>query len=167
MNIMIEGRAYILGDNIDTDQIYPGRYLELTDIKLIASHCLEGVNPDFAEKHARGAILVAGRNFGCGSSREHAVITLKEAGVLVVIANSFARIFYRNAINLGLPVLTIKDSIKLAAEGEMLSIDLNKGIIHNKNSNIAYQGEQLPDFILNILQSGGIKSSFKELYSKG
>jgi 3-isopropylmalate/(R)-2-methylmalate dehydratase small subunit len=164
---MIEGRAYILGDNIDTDQIYPGCYLDLTDIKIIASHCLEGVNPEFAEKYASGAILVAGRNFGCGSSREHAVITLKEAGVLVVIANSFARIFYRNAINLGLPVLTFKDSKKLAAENDTLSIDLNKGTIHNKNNNTVYQGEQLPDFILNILQSGGIKSSFKKLYSKG
>jgi 3-isopropylmalate/(R)-2-methylmalate dehydratase small subunit len=161
---IIEGKAYLVGDNIDTDQVYPGRYLELTDKKAIGKHCLEGISAEFAEKHARGSVIVAGRNFGCGSSREHAVITLKEAGVLLVIASSFARIFFRNAINLGFPVLTCKESAELAAEGDMLSINLLSGEIFNKNRGTKSQGELLPAFILDILKAGGIKSRYKKLH---
>lgn len=161
---LVEGKAYLVGDNIDTDQIYPGRYLELTDKKAIAKHCLEGINAEFAEKRARGSVIVAGRNFGCGSSREHAVITLKEAGVLLVIASSFARIFFRNAINLGFPLLTCKESTGLAVEGDVLSVNLPSGEIFNKSSDTKGQGELLPGFILDILISGGIKSRYKQIY---
>ncbi len=161
---IVEGKAYLVGDNIDTDQIYPGRYLELTDKKAIAKHCLEGISAEFAKKHARGSVIVGGRNFGCGSSREHAVITLKEAGVALVIASSFARIFFRNAINLGFPVLTCKESAGLAVEGDILSINLSSGEIFNKNRGTKSQGDLLPAFILDILRSGGIKSRYKQIY---
>jgi 3-isopropylmalate/(R)-2-methylmalate dehydratase small subunit len=164
MKRIIEGKAYLFGDNIDTDQIYPGRYLELTDEKAIASHCLEGARVDFAKKFANGSVIIAGRNFGCGSSREHAVIALKEAGVALVIASSFARIFFRNAINLGLPVLSCKKTLEMVTEGENMSINLSTGEIHNIEKDLKFQGELLPDFVLEIIENGGIKNRFKKIY---
>jgi 3-isopropylmalate/(R)-2-methylmalate dehydratase small subunit len=166
MKRIIEGKAYLFGDNIDTDQIYPGRYLELTDKKEIACHCLEGARADLAKNFANGSVIITGRNFGCGSSREHAVITLKEAGVALVIASSFARIFFRNAINLGLPVLTYKKSLEIAAEGESMSVNLSTGEIYNIEKDVKFQGELLPDFVLEIIENGGIKNRFKKLYGQ-
>ncbi|NLZ53786.1 MAG: 3-isopropylmalate dehydratase small subunit [Thermoanaerobacteraceae bacterium] len=164
MNRKISGKVFIFGDNIDTDQIYPGRYLELTAKADIASHCMEGARPGFANEIEKGDIIVAGKNFGCGSSREHAAITLKEAGVSAVVAESFARIFFRNAINLGIPVISCKDIRNGIREGELLEIDLSTGQIKNQNTGDVFQGEGLSDFLLGILESGGIKPLFKAKY---
>lgn len=164
MDKIIKGKVHVFGDNIDTDQIYPGRYLELTAKNDIASHCMEGVRPDFANQVCPGDILIAGKNFGCGSSREHAAITLIEAGISAVLAESFARIFYRNAINLGLPVMVCKHISQQAKENDILSIDIIKGEIVNLTKNEVYIGEGLPEFILDILKAGGIKPLFKERY---
>lgn len=164
MHTPVIGTARIFGDNIDTDQIYPGRYLDLTDKKDIAKYCLRDVRENFATREARNSIIIAGKNFGCGSSREHAVITLKEAGVLLVIASSFARIFFRNAVNLGLPVLTCKMAKEIAGEGESLEVDLVSGIIQNHYHNKKFKGEKLPNFIMEILNSGGIKERFRRIY---
>ncbi|MGB9813909.1 MAG: 3-isopropylmalate dehydratase small subunit [Thermovenabulum sp.] len=164
MQLKISGRIFIFGDNIDTDQIYPGRYLELTAKADIASHCMEGARPGFAKEVKKGDIIVAGKNFGCGSSREHAAITLKEAGISAVVAESFARIFFRNAINLGLPVITCKQIRDRVKEGEILEIDLATGEIINRTTGEIYQGEGLSEFVLRIIENGGIKPLFKEKY---
>jgi 3-isopropylmalate/(R)-2-methylmalate dehydratase small subunit len=164
MQSKISGRIFVFGDNIDTDQIYPGRYLELTAKADIASHCMEGARPGFAKEVKKGDIIVAGKNFGCGSSREHAAITLKEAGVSAVVAESFARIFFRNAINLGLPVITCKQIRDRVKEGEILEIDLATGQITNQTTGEIYQGEGLSEFVLRILENGGIKPLLKEKY---
>lgn len=162
MQLKVSGRAHIFGDNIDTDQIYPGRYLELTDKTKIASHCMEGVRPGFHREIEKGDIIVAGRNFGCGSSREHAAITIKEAGIAAVVAESFARIFFRNAINLGLPLITCKGISKNVKGGNVLEIQLSSGKITNLDTGEVFEGEGLPDFVLKILESGGIKSLYKQ-----
>ena len=162
----ISGKVYTFGDNIDTDQIYPGRYLELTEKEEIAQHAMEGVDESFTERFKRGGILVAGSNFGCGSSREHAAITLKEIGVSILLAESFARIFYRNCINLGLPLLICDDISKKVDEGNKLEVNLETGEIKNLTKDEIYQGEQLTDYALNILEAGGIKPLLKEKYSK-
>ncbi len=164
MQLKISGKAHIFSNNIDTDQIYPGRYLELTAKSEIASHCMEGVRPGFAREIQKGDIIVAGRNFGCGSSREHAAITLKEAGVGAVVAESFARIFFRNAINLGLPLITCRGISNRVKEGDVLEINLSTGEIKNKTTGESFQGEGLSDFILRILENGGIKPLFKKIY---
>lgn len=164
MDKIIKGKAHVFGDNIDTDQIYPGRYLELTAKTDIASHCMEGVRADFVNQISQGDILIAGRNFGCGSSREHAAITLIEAGISAVLAESFARIFYRNAINLGLPVMVCKNISQQVNENDILSVDIVKGEVVNLTKNETYIGEGLPEFILDILMAGGIKPLFKKRY---
>ncbi|NLN17283.1 MAG: 3-isopropylmalate dehydratase small subunit [Firmicutes bacterium] len=150
----LQGRAFIFKDNVDTDQIYPGRYLELTDPKAIAAHAMEGADPAFPEKVRPGDIIVAGKNFGCGSSREHAVIALKEAGVGAVLALSFGRIFYRNAINLGLPAIRLAEAPK-AAEGDLLTIDLEEGTIALPDGGIL-SFAPFPPEIRKIIQGGGI-----------
>ena len=164
MQLKISGKAHIFSNNIDTDQIYPGRYLELTAKSEIASHCMEGLRPGFATEIQKDDIIVAGRNFGCGSSREHAAITLKEAGVGAVVAESFARIFFRNAINLGLPLITCRGISNRVKEGDVLEINLSTGEIKNKTTGESFQGEGLSDFILRILENGGIKPLFKKIY---
>jgi len=158
----ISGQAFIFANNIDTDQIYPGRYLELVDPQEIAKHCLEGANPDFIHQLRVGDIVVAGKNFGCGSSREHAVITLVHAGVGAVVAESFGRIFYRNAINLGLPVLVCPGIAAQVREGDMLEINLKEGTVLKQRDGEIIQGEKLSDYVIEILQSGGIKPLFKK-----
>lgn len=157
----LKGRIHIFGDNIDTDQIYPGRFLELVKPEEIASHCLEGADPGFAERIKEGDIIVAGTNFGCGSSREHAAIALKSAGIGLIVAESFARIFYRNAINLALPVLVCRDIAENAFEGDILLANLKTGEILNETRGISLHGEGLSDYVMNILESGGIKPLFK------
>lgn len=149
----IRGKVFKYGDNIDTDQIFPGRYLELTEEEEIARHAMEGVDSDFVTKVEKGDIIAAGKNFGCGSSREHAVICLKEAGVGAVIADSFARIFYRNGINLGLPLITAPELE--AAAGEVLTINLEAGKIE-KEDGVVYKFQKLPENILEIIKAGGI-----------
>lgn len=162
MNINLEGNALVLGKkNIDTDQIYPGRYLAITDPKEIASHCLEGVNPDIAKTFQKGGVVVTGTNFGCGSSREHAAIALQHMGVAAVIGESFARIFYRNAINLGLPLIVCKGISEHVHNGDQIFINIQTGKILNQTTNTVLYGERMGDYAMTILEAGGIKSLFK------
>lgn len=148
---MIRGRAWIFGDDVDTDVIIPGKYLRTKDLSLLAAHVMEGLDPRFASKVRKGDVIVAGRNFGCGSSREQAPLALKEAGVEAVVAKSFARIFYRNAINVGLPVIEADVRCK---EGDVLEIDLREGTV--KVGDTLFQGVMLPDFLMEILEDGGL-----------
>ncbi|ABR49112.1 3-isopropylmalate dehydratase, small subunit [Alkaliphilus metalliredigens QYMF] len=160
MKDLIKGKAIVVGKNIDTDQIYPGRYLELVDPNDIAKHAMEGVDPNFYKRFNPGDIIVADKNFGCGSSREHAVITLKTAGVAAVIAPSFARIFYRNAINLGLPLITCANITEFVKEGEELEVTLSTGTIKNNTVTTEIQGDELPPFVLEMISYGGIKQYY-------
>jgi 3-isopropylmalate/(R)-2-methylmalate dehydratase small subunit len=151
---IIRGSIVKFGDNIDTDQIYPGRYLELTDHKEIGRHAMEGVNPYKPLKEP--AIIVAGKNFGCGSSREHALIALVNAGVKAVVAESFARIFFRNAINLGLPAVICHDVFRQVQEGEVMEIDLIGGIIRNVDSGKEIKIQKISPYVAGILNEGGL-----------
>jgi len=153
--VKIRGKALIYGDNIDTDIIIPGRYLVLQDPDELAKHAMEGIDPDFPKKAREGVILVAGKNFGCGSSREEAPVALKHANVKCVIAESFARIFYRNAINIGLPIVeaAIKGSVE---EGDELMVDVINGVIENQSKGIKLKGNPLPPLALEIINAGGL-----------
>ena len=151
MNTTITGRVWKFGDNIDTDGIIPGKHLRTTDMNIFAAHVMEGIDPDFSKKVNPGDIIVAGENFGCGSSREQAPLALLHAGVACVIAKSFARIFFRNAINVGLPIM---EADVTCHEGDMCSIDLEHGTIHCGSK--VFSGTRLPDFLLEILSDGGL-----------
>ncbi len=153
--MILEGRALVVGDDIDTDAIIPARYLVTTDSAELGRHCLEGLDPRFPERIRPGDILVAGENFGCGSSREHAVLALKGAGVACVVAKSFARIFFRNAVNLGFPVLECPELGEIT-EGHWISVDLGKGIIADAENGTSFKANPLPPFILEILHAGGL-----------
>lgn len=154
--MMVTGRAFKFGDNVDTDVIIPAKYLVLLDPNELARHAMEGLDPKFYEKAKDGVILVAGKNFGCGSSREQASIALKYAGVKCVIAESFARIFYRNAINIGLPVTECENMSERIEEGDELMVDLENGAVKNFTKNIVFQTTKLPPFIMQILHDGGL-----------
>ena len=156
MTKKLHGNAVLLGKNIDTDQIYPGRYLALVEPKEVAKHCLEGID-ESVRKRASGNILVAGTNFGCGSSREHAVIALLNAGIQAVVAGSFARIFFRNAINLGLPVMICRGVSQHSADDDELSVDLQSGKIYDITKKTELTSEPLGDYVLHIVEAGGIK----------
>jgi len=158
----ISAKAFVFGKNIDTDQIYPGRYLELVKPEDIAQHCLEGADPTFVENMSPGDIVVAGTNFGCGSSREHAAITLATAGVSVVLAESFARIFFRNSINLALPLMVCPGISEKVKDGDMLEVNLEDGKVLNKTTGVVIQGEKISEYAMNILENGGIKPLFKK-----
>ncbi len=147
----ISGKVWKFGDNVDTDVIIPGKYLRTTDMSVFASHVMEGIDPQFSKKVQQGDIIVAGKNFGCGSSREQAPLALKHAGVACIVAESFARIFFRNAINVGLPIIEAKVDCE---EGDIIEIDLGKGLVKNKDR--SYQGTRLPDFLREILVDGGL-----------
>jgi len=154
---MVSGKAVKFGDNVNTDVILPGKYLVLTlNPEELAKHAMEGLDPNFAERARGGAILVAGKNFGCGSSREEAPLALKHAGVKCVLAESFARIFYRNSINIGLPVLECPEISSRVKEGDTLDIDLKAGIVKDQTKNLTLQVTKLPDFIMEILDDGGL-----------
>ena len=148
---MIKGRVWIFGDDVDTDVIIPGRYLRTRDRHLWAEHVMEGLDPQFASRVGKGDIIVAGENFGSGSSREQAPVALKEAGVAAVVARSFARIFYRNAINVGLPLI---EAAPLCREGDLVEVDLQAGTVRVGES--VYQGGRLPRFLMEILEDGGL-----------
>ncbi|MDH5794639.1 MAG: 3-isopropylmalate dehydratase small subunit, partial [Candidatus Bathyarchaeota archaeon] len=150
------GKAIIFGDNVNTDAIIPGKYLTLLDPAELAEHAMEGLDPDFPERARAGVIVVAGRNFGCGSSREQAPIALKNAGVRTILAESFARIFYRNAINIGLPVLEAPNVRNWAVEGDMITVNLEEGKVMNLTKNQVVQALRLPGFILEIVTNGGL-----------
>ncbi len=157
MKTQLDGKAFVFGKNIDTDQIYPGRYLDLTDPPEVAKHAMEGADENFCKEFASGDIIVAGTNFGCGSSREHAAVTLTAVGVGAVLAESFARIFYRNGINLGLPLLVCPGIASKARRGDQLRIDLDASVVHNLTSKEDYPLEPVSDYARHILDSGGIK----------
>ena len=157
MDRVIKGKAFVYGDNVDTDQIYPGRYLDLTDPDQVARHVLEGADPDFVREARPGDIIVAGTNFGCGSSREHAAVALKASGIAAVLANSFARIFYRNGINLGLPLLVCPGIAKLVKRSNVLAVDLAGGKVINQTTGTIVAVQPLSPYVLAILENGGIK----------
>jgi 3-isopropylmalate/(R)-2-methylmalate dehydratase small subunit len=157
----ISGKVLKFGNNIDTDVILPGKYLVLTNPKELAKHAMEGLDKDFSKKAEKGVVIVAGENFGCGSSREHAPIALKNAGVKAIIAKSFARIFYRNAINIGLPVLECEDAFEKIEENDEVSIDLSVGEIIDKTKNLTFKFIPLPPFLLDILTRGGLIKKLK------
>ncbi|MEJ5292722.1 MAG: 3-isopropylmalate dehydratase small subunit [Candidatus Methanosuratincola sp.] len=161
----VRGRAWLFGDDIDTDVILPGKYLVLTDPDELAKHALEGLVSGFSAKISRGDIIVAGKNFGCGSSREHAPLALKYAGVGAVVAKSFSRIFFRNAINIGLPAVISKDARDVIKEGEMLSIDLEEGLISREDGSRVVV-DKYPEFLLEILKDGGLLQNLKRRFSK-
>ncbi|OON84876.1 3-isopropylmalate dehydratase [Oribacterium sp. C9] len=166
METKVTGKIIIVGDNIDTDQIYPGRFLAITDPKEIGSHCLCGVDEAIAPNFPQGGIVVAGRNFGCGSSREHAPISLLNMGASAVLADSFARIFFRNSINLGLlPIICkgIKDKVK---EGQTLTLDIEAGTVTIEETGEVLQCERLGDQAMKILEAGGIKPMMRNRFGK-
>ncbi len=151
------GKALKFGDNIDTDVIVPGKYLNISDSKELAKICMDGIEPGFASKIQIGDVFVAGRNFGSGSSREHAPISIKAAGVNCIIAESFARIFYRNAINIGLSVLESKEASENIDEGNIITVNFKEGIINNETKNETYHFAPYPQTILDIINAGGYK----------
>ena len=151
-----QGQTHIYPDNVDTDVIIPARYLNTSDPKELASHCMCDIDADFVNKVKSGDIMVAGWNFGCGSSREHAPIAIKESGISCVIAKSFARIFYRNAINIGLPILECAAAADGIAEGDEVQVDLDTGVITNRTKNETYQAAPFPEFMQNIIRCGGL-----------
>ncbi len=159
--MVFEGKVIKYGDNVDTDVIIPARYLNTSDKKELASHCMEDLDQTFAERVQKGDIMVAGFNFGCGSSREHAPIAIKESGISLVIAKSFARIFYRNSINIGLAILECPEAAEAIEEGNIVEADLNKGILTNKTTGKQYKTEPFPEFIQSIITNGGLVESIK------
>mgnify|MGYP002531573821 CR=1 FL=1 len=156
-----KGTVHKYGNNIDTDVIIPARYLNTQDIKELATHCMEYAEKDFAKKVKKGDIMVAGENFGCGSSREHAPAVIKECGISCVIASSFARIFYRNAINIGLPILECPEASRDIEAGDTVSIDFTTGKITNETKEKTYDAVPFPDFIKEIIAAGGLLNSIK------
>lgn len=152
----VKGKVFKYGDNVDTDVIIPARYLNTSDAKELAAHCMEDIDVDFVKNVKDGDIIVANRNFGCGSSREHAPLAIKTAGVSCVIASTFARIFYRNAINIGLPILECDEAVKSIDAGDELEVDFSTGLIKNLTKNQEYQGEAFPEFMQKIIDNDGL-----------
>ena len=156
------GKSIKYGDNVDTDVIIPARYLNTIDKKELASHCMEDIDKEFTKKVSVGDVMVAGNNFGCGSSREHAPIAIKESGISVVIAKSFARIFYRNSINIGLAIVECEEAVNGISDGDIVEADLDAGIIYNKTTGKSFQTQPFPAFIQEIIQNGGLVSSVQK-----
>ena len=150
------GSVFKYGDNIDTDVIIPARYLNTQNARELADHCMEDIDKTFITRVQAGDIMVGGENFGCGSSREHAPLAIKTAGIACVIAASFARIFYRNAINIGLPIIECPKAAKSIEAGDVVEIDFDSGIITNKTKNETYQGQAFPPFMQKIIEAGGL-----------
>lgn len=150
------GSAFRYGDNIDTDVIIPARYLNTSNHKELAMHCMEDIDATFIKRVKPGDIIVADKNFGCGSSREHAPIAIKESGISCVIARTFARIFYRNALNIGLPILECEEACDGISEGDEVSVDFSTGVITNKTTNKTFQSEPFPPFMQALIQAGGL-----------
>lgn len=157
----MKGKVWKFGDDVDTDIIIPGRYLVLRDEKELAACVMEGCDPDFSKKVSEGDIIVAGKNFGCGSSREHAPIAIKGAGVAAVVAESFARIFYRNSINIGLPLIEAKNVSKHVSEGDIIEIDVDNGILKDLDTSEEFEIKPLPEFMLGIMNEGGLINYLK------
>lgn len=151
-----KGKVLKYGDNVDTDVIIPARYLNSFDAKELATHAMVDIDPTFVERLQPGDIMIAGKNFGCGSSREHAPLVLKTAGVSCLIAESFARIFYRNAINIGFPILECAEAAKDIAEGDTVEVDFQTGIIYNRTKGTEYQAQPFPEFLQKMIAAGGL-----------
>jgi 3-isopropylmalate/(R)-2-methylmalate dehydratase small subunit len=154
--MILTGKVWKYGDNIDTDAIIPARYLNMSKAEELAEHCMEDIDTSYAEGVQKGDIIVGGENFGCGSSREHAPLAIKGSGASCVVAKSFARIFYRNAINIGLPILACPDAVEDIQKGDKLSVDLTAGVITNTRSGNVYHTSPFPSFIMEIIQAGGL-----------
>lgn len=151
-----QGHVFKYGDNIDTDIIIPARYLNTADSKELAAHCMEPIDAEFYKNAQAGDIMVGGLNFGCGSSREHAPIAIKACGISCVIAKSFARIFYRNAINIGLPIIECPEAAAAIRDGDQVEVDFDRGIIHNRTKDESYEGQAFPPFMQKIIAAGGL-----------
>jgi 3-isopropylmalate/(R)-2-methylmalate dehydratase small subunit len=160
--MIFRGKIWTLGDNIDTDTIISGKYLGSTDPSFLAEHCLEAIEQGWTRKISGGDILVAGKNFGCGSSREHAPVALKAAGISCIVAESFGAIFFRNAVNLGLPVIELEGAGDRFKEGEVAEVDMKSGEIRNTNSGKTYNFPSIAPIVLDILESGGLLSYIKK-----
>lgn len=160
--MIFNGKAIKYGDNVDTDVIIPARYLNTIDKKELASHCMEDIDKEFVNKVQAGDIMIGGYNFGCGSSREHAPIAIKESGISLVIARSFARIFYRNSINIGLAILECDEVVDGISEGDTVEADLDNGVIYNRTTGARFQTQPFPEFIQKIITNGGLVSSIQK-----
>ena len=158
-----QGKVFKYPDNVDTDVIIPARYLNTSDAKELAKHCMEDIDTEYVKQVQPGDIMVAGWNFGCGSSREHAPLVIKTCGTGCVIAKSFARIFYRNAINIGMPILECEQAAEEIQPGDEVAIDFDTGVISNITTGKRYQSEPFPEFIQNIIKKGGLLASLKEM----
>ena len=156
-----KGHVFKYPDNVDTDVIIPARYLNTQDAKELASHCMEDIDKSFVSKVQPGDVMVGGWNFGCGSSREHAPLCIKTSGISVVIAKSFARIFYRNSINIGLPILECPAAADAIAAGDVVRVDFDTGVITDETTGAAFQAEPFPPFIQEIIAAGGLMNSIK------
>lgn len=166
MDKVIKGRAFVYGSNVDTDQIYPGRFLDITNPEDVGKHAMEGIDPYFLKEVRLGDIIVASTNFGCGSSREHAAVTLNAIGIAAILADSFARIFYRNAINLGIPVIICPGITGVVRRGDTISVDIKTGRIINETTGALIEAQAMSDYVLDILKSGGIKPLIKSQYGE-
>ncbi|MFC1478570.1 3-isopropylmalate dehydratase small subunit [Candidatus Margulisiibacteriota bacterium] len=164
--MLLQGKTHKFGANIDTDAIIPARYLNTSDHDELAKYCMEDADPEFVNKMQKGDVIVADENFGCGSSREHAPISIKAAGISAVIAKTFARIFYRNSINIGLPILECPEASDDIDAGDEVSIDLATGTITNLTKNKTYQAAPFPEFMQGLIQSGGLINYTKEKLGK-
>jgi 3-isopropylmalate/(R)-2-methylmalate dehydratase small subunit len=157
-----QGKAIKYGDNVDTDVIIPARYLNTSDKKELASHCMEDIDKEFIHKVQEGDVMIAGYNFGCGSSREHAPIAIKESGISLVIAKSFARIFYRNSINIGLAIVESEEAVEGISEGDSVKADLQNGVIYNLTTGKSFAVNPFPEFIQKIIATGGLVEAIKQ-----
>lgn len=158
------GTVFKYGDNVDTDVIIPARYLNSSDPAELATHCMEDIDKDFVRKVKKGDIIVADKNFGCGSSREHAPLAIKAAGISCVIADTFARIFYRNAINIGLPIIECPEASRGIANGDEVEVDFDSGVITNKTKGTSFKGQPFPEFMQKLISSGGLVNYINEKY---
>ena len=161
MEKKVQGRVHKYGDDVNTDVIIPARYLNIHDMEELSLHCMEDIDPEFVEKANPGDIIVAQDNFGCGSSREHAPVVIKQRGISCVIATTFARIFYRNAINIGLPIMECPEASERIEDGDEVAIDFATGVITNVTKNETYQAAPFPAFIQEIIDAGGLLNSLK------
>jgi 3-isopropylmalate/(R)-2-methylmalate dehydratase small subunit len=163
--VKLKGKVWKFGDDVNTDEIIPARYLNMTDAKELSLHVMEDIDPDFVKKISPGDIIVAGKNFGCGSSREHAPLVLKTAGIGCIIAKSFARIFYRNSINMGYPILECEEASLKISEGDVIEVDLATSIITNLTKNETYKSRPFPEFMNNIISAGGLMNYVMKKYA--